>query len=471
MRYRLLILTGTLLASACATPAVETREAPAIEGATGIVAGFAPEIRLNGVAPGETIDMFGIRMFQNWEPTVDGSWAPVPRPVISFARLQVASGGSIDLGKADVVDGTWTGADPYGLLWSGRRADRPGTVLPPSSFEVSNLRNEEGRVLAVRNGAIIADAPITFSAPPAVVIEDVSSGRVTGAFAFPEGAESRPVVILLHGSEGGGRDAARDMAQRYAGHGFAAFALNYFAWDFQNLTDVPNVHVNQPIEVIADVRDWLTTRPEADVSRLGIYGHSKGAEYAEVAAVRYPWIKAVTACVPTDIVWEGYGIGDERALRGAATRVRPEKMSSWSWNGQPLEYVPLKVMDTSVFKTNTERYDASRRDHPEAAAAAIIPLQASRAKFLLIGGGRDEVWASGEMATQLAARFEGAGRSDDVELRIYPKAGHQICGDGLSTPFAWADPPTDDWQKDPAAEGQATSEAWQATVAFFKSEL
>ena len=49
-----------------------------------------------------------------------------------------------------------------------------------------------------------------------------------------------------------------------------------------------------------------------DVTRLGVYGHSKGAEYAELAATRLPWIDAVVACVPTDVVWEGYGIGDGR---------------------------------------------------------------------------------------------------------------------------------------------------------------
>ncbi|MES2753527.1 MAG: acyl-CoA thioester hydrolase/BAAT C-terminal domain-containing protein, partial [Pseudomonadota bacterium] len=156
---------------------------------------------------------------------------------------------------------------------------------------------------------------------------------------------------------------AHDQAVRFAGKGYAAFALNYFAWDLKKLTGPPNYHVNQPIELIAQVRDWLATRPEADVRRLGVYGHSKGAEYAALAASYYPWIKAVIACVPSDAVWEGYGINDGRNTFDAKL-TWPVQRSSWSWQGQPLPYIPLYKWADRKWFDNTELYSTSRADHP-----------------------------------------------------------------------------------------------------------
>lgn len=459
---------------ASAQPAVAASPAqPAIVLPRPLIEGFAPDIRINGLRPRETVRVFGLRMFSRWEEATPGNWRPVPAPVVSWADVTADRRGMVDLGRAQVRQGSWRGADPYGLFWSGRRpGSAAGASLPalPSGVRLDALRDGDTRMLVARGDAIVAQMPLRYASPPNLRITEVTRGGWHGVYAAPQGGRRLPTLILLHGSEGGDRDGARQLAARFAGQGFAALTLNYFAWDFKNLPDIPNVHVNVPIERIADARDWLATQAETDTGRIGLYGHSKGAEFATVAAVRYPWIRAVAACVPSDSVWEGYGLDDERARRGAETRIRPTQISSWSWQGRPLDYIRLRGLSPDFFD-NTERYERSRNDDPARAAAALIPIERSRAHFLLLGGGRDEVWASGAMARSLGARMRRAGQGGRVTVRVFDTAGHSICGEGSYPTNLWADASDDPRRKDPDAEGPATIESWRLMVDFFRRRL
>jgi len=457
-------------AHAEAGPSAATQ--PVIRGAQAIPSGSSPQIEISGLGPRESVRIYSVRMFAVGGADPQGGWSPKPRPIIAWADAKADRRGRVDLGGANVRTGSWRGRDPTAILWSGVRQEDPRAPRP-QGFDALALKEGEGVVLVERNGSIVARSPLQIVTPRGVEVIDVDQGPLNGAFAAPSGARRLPVIIILHGSEGGDRAEAREVAARYAGQGFAAFALNYFAWDFRNIPIIPNVHVNQPIEIIEGVRDWLRTRPEADVGRLGVFGVSKGAEFAAVAAVRYPWIRAVTACVGTDVVWEGYGLDDERSQRGRASRARPEKMSSWSWGGAPLDYIPLHnaLPGEPGYFDNTERYERSRAENPAAAKAAEIPLELSPAKFLLLGGGRDEIWASGAMVTRLAERVREAGRARDVEAVVYPKAGHGICGDGAFPPRVWAEDSAGARKKDPYAEGQAAVDAWARTIGFFRRTL
>lgn len=438
---------------------------------TPYASGTVPDISLVGIPPGEQVRIVFVRMFEKWEPAASGQWEPVPTPVISWADMDADQEGKLNVSTYPVETGTWTGPDPYALFWSGRRFSDPGAISTlPDGFDPMTLKPGENRLIATHLDVTLLSTSIEFGEPNGLSVRDVSEGWINGVYAVPDDGQTHPALILLHGSEGGSLQSAREMATRFAGKGYAAFALNYFSWDMNGLTDIPDVHVNQPVELIADVRNWLSSQPGADVGALGLYGHSKGAEYAEVAAVRYPWIKAVAACVPTDVVWEGYGIGDPRAERSKDMPI-PDQISSWSWQGEPLPYIPLRRFVPDEYFDNTERYELSRQDDPRAAQAAVIPIERAEAEFLLLGSDRDEVWASGAMARNLAARMGKAGRSDDVRLRVFSQAGHQICGDGTYPTHLWSEPSDDPRRKDLDAEGRAAAESWQAIVAFFEDTL
>ena len=71
--------------------------------------------------------------------------------------------------------------------------------------------------------------------------------------------------------------------------------------------------------------------PGVDIDRFGLFGGSKGAEFALIAASRYPWIDSVVAYAPTDLVWEGWGL---EVIEAEGTR------SSFSFEGEALPFMP-----------------------------------------------------------------------------------------------------------------------------------
>ncbi len=456
-RFAAAVFISTLGVAAAAEPRLAVEP---------FVNGRPARIAVTGAPPGAEVRIDVVRRFSRWQE-VDGQWREVPVVLRSWGVYRADSKGRADTAAAP-LSGTYRGRDGYGLLWSGRPVgDDPGGA--PA------LEAIPGDSVTARIGDRLIDrAPLRRAEPAAVRTVIVAETGLNGAFAAPTDGRRHPLVIALHGSEGGSADGARLMAQRFAGRGFAAFALNYFAWDLTGLTHVARAHVNLPVELLDQARNWAVRQPEADPARIGVYGHSKGAEFAEVAAVRFRWIDAVAACTPTDIVWEGYGSADERN-KAENRKPMPAVASSWSWRGKPLPYLPLRAFDwrrdSGRYFDNTERYNLSRKDRPDRAAAAAIPVERSSARFLFLGGGKDEVWASGPMTERLAARMRRAGRARQVEAKVYPLAGHQICGDGAYPPRVYQTQGNDPRSKDLDSEGAAAADAWERIVGFFERRL
>src|SRR5262249_16278977 len=133
----------------------------------------------------------------------------------------------------------------------------------------------------------------------------------------------------LHGSEGGTMGAARAAAVRFAQLGYAAFAVNYFAYPNAGIKNIPAALLNIPVETVNIAREWLQKKPDVDTERIALWGVSKGAELALVAAAQYGWVDRVAACVPSSFVWAGFG-------RATAEGEAP---SSWTVGGRSLRFI------------------------------------------------------------------------------------------------------------------------------------
>ena len=459
------MISPLLLAAALASAA------PKLEPVEPTVSGFPPKIEVSDLDPDDRVRIWTVRTFSKWQE-VDGRWLPVPVELRAWADFE-ARGTTLDTRTAQAIAGTYRGVDPYGLLWSGREPSDSlvanATQLP--AFEAG--KDGTGVVIVQVDGREVGRAALSFASPPGLRTEIMRIPGVVGVYAAPDDGQKHPTLLLLHGSEGGNMDDARALAERFAGQGFAALSVIYFAWDLAKVEGVSSTHLNTPIELLEQAKSWAIQQPEADASRIGVYGHSKGAEFAEVAAIRYPWIKAVAACVPTDVVWEGYGHDDERNTT-EHRYPKPAIASSWSYQGEPLPYVklrPFKWGAENPYFTNTERYELSRADDAKGAELAVIPIERSEAKFLLLGGEKDEVWASGEMTEALVKRFEGLPASRRPEAHVFAGAGHQICGDGTFPPRVYGSQSDDPRAKDLDLEGQAAARVWPMIVDFFRRTL
>lgn len=297
-------------------------------------------------------------------------------------------------------------------------------------------------------------------------ITGVAAGSVTpatdlspGAFLVrPEGVERPPVIIALGGSEGGD-SAARGDASRFAAQGYAVLGLPYYSPAYgdqpQEVEGLPKAFVDIPLDLVERARDWLRARTDVDGERIGLYGVSKGAEFALAAAARVDGLAAVVAIVPSDVVWEGWGDG------------QPEGTSaSFSWRGKALPFVPYVGMNAEFAKFGTGEtprlrtpQDAGRRAHPDAAATARIRVEDIDEPVLVAGGEKDDIWASGEMARAIAERRAAAGLQ--TVIYDFPEAGHFLGGTGEGS------------VNDAGGEANLAAQkmVWPATLAFLDRHL
>ncbi|HEY7022991.1 MAG TPA: acyl-CoA thioester hydrolase/BAAT C-terminal domain-containing protein [Ktedonobacterales bacterium] len=241
-----------------------------------------------------------------------------------------------------------------------------------------------------------------------MMTEQTLVGAVQGTAMFPADTPSSTGVLVLAGSSG---RVDIERARLLAQHGALALALQWFGGPSQ----CPGI-CEIPLKTFTTAIDWLV---EQGSQRIGIVSLSKGAEAALLVAVRDTRVDAVVAISPSSVVWANVGPGFD----GADYPYR----SSWSWEGQPLPFVPY---DETWAPPASQQpvsfrplYEASLRAYSEAAVAAAIPIERARGDILLIAGGDDALWPSAAFAETLAARRRAAERP--VELITHPDAGHR----------------------------------------------
>mgnify|MGYP006270298457 CR=1 FL=1 len=355
--------------------------------------------------------------------------------------------GVVDPTRQAPVEGDWQGADRFAFLWAMavNSGDEPPEGVGPYRVRLSADVDMDGgadleRWLEFkRNGFTEVDA----------------STLSPGAFLLvPEGQGPFPAIIMLGGSEGGDY-AARTFGPGFAERGYAVLGLPYYspAWGGSpQFPELPQDFVDIPVELAAQARDWLAARDEIDADAIAVMGDSKGAEMALAAASYLGGFAAVAATVPTDVIWEGWGLGVE----AEGTR------SSFSLHGEPLDFVPYEGMRETLSRqaqgerVNIRRpHDEGRAANPDAVAAARIPVERIDAPVYLLGGLNDQTWASGDMALNIADAREAA--SLPTTALVFGEAGHGLGG-----------PPTR--PSDPGTAA-ANAEAFPALLDFLDAAL
>ena len=419
-------------------------------------------IRLKGFPARAEVLLTATRRLTRWTGGAKGPWTPEGISLVAWANVRCNADGSIDLDRTKIQSGSFSRTGAAGLFWSGypaaeaqrRIGPRPTLTLP------ADLPPSDVLIEASLAGRRVLAGVARFADPPGIEIVPIVTPTLNGCYAYPIGAPRRGGLISLHGSEGGSVASARSRAITFAANGIPTLAVNYFAWPNERVPNLAQSNLNSPVELLTVARDWLVRRPEVDPARIGLWGVSKGAEFALVGAATYPWVKAAVAVVPSDSVWEGY-----------PTPSRQGQESTWSLAGRPLPYIPLFDPDEGRFRVNTDRYEQSRRAHPQQALAARIPLERTRAQVLLLGSDRDEVWASGAMTRNLVARMRRYGRGGQIEARTYPRAGHQISGAGLFPVRLYGIDSRDPRDKSLDDEAAATLDARVRTLRFLRRRL
>ena len=323
--------------------------------------------------------------------------------------------GEIDPAEDRPIAAQWRDADPTGLFWAMRNT---GEATP------ATWSRDEVYFALPADADGVADANAVLSMPPATddLIEEPLGEDFPGAFVLKPASDERlPAVIILGGSEGGD-SSARAVGPRFASRGYAAVGLPYYAGGIEGL---PQAFANIPVDRLQDALELLRTRDDIDADRVGLWGVSKGAELALAASSRIDGFAAVVAIVPSDVIWEGWGLNDG---------TRP---SSFAWRGEPLDYVPYLGMGTEFSKYNRDQkvairtpHDAGRLANPDRIATARIEVENIDEPVFLVGGDSDETWDSGGMARNIKETRDEAGL--ETMLFVDKRAGHFLSGDAYT---------------------------------------
>jgi dienelactone hydrolase len=460
MQYRRTpALVATLALSLTAAQAQRIQIEPST-----LLAGKPLSIELADLTPGQTVVLTSERTVREFTGQT--------RRFRAQSRFVADANGRVNLAtQAPAANASYSGADVRGPLWSMQGTGEPHADLPTG--KVLFKLQAEG---AAADAKPLAEAALEIrNALPDVTTRkpEAFEGALFASLpASLPGAQKRPALIVLGGSEGGSM-ITRD-APHFASHGYAVLALPYYSppqWGAAGQTPaelpgLPATFTNIPVERLQAARDWLAQQPEVDASRIGLIGTSKGAEFALLAATKMNWMRAIVAYVPTDVVWEGWGQG---VAEGSA--------SSFSWKGEPWPFVPYKDFGAEFGGFATGQDVKIRRPHdkgraataPERIAAARIPAERIDAPLMVVGGGDDQVWASGEMAQALVNARKQQTKHETVAV-VDPDAGHFLTGTGTG-PTTHYNLGTLKNGGTPAANARTQAQAHATLLAFLQRHL
>ena len=280
----------------------------------------------------------------------------------------------------------------------------------------------------------------------AEIVECALTGPWQGFLAEPAAGGTGAGVLVLSGSSG---RIERERCRLFARAGVTAASVRWFGGPGQ-----PPGICEVPLETFVAATGLLRERGAERVSILGV---SKGAEAALLVSSLSDCADAVIALAPTSVVWANVGPGHDG-------RQHPYR-SSWTWQGQPLPFVPY---DRSWAPAEPEgapvavlgRYERSLAAYADRLAAAAIPVEKADADLVLIAGGADRMWPSLRFARELADRRTAAGRETAVITR--PDAGHRSVFPGETAP-----PPSTHFDHGGTPDADATlgAAAWPHVLA------
>ena len=213
------------------------------------------------------------------------------RPWQSAAQFRAGPAGTLNLARAVPVSGSYHAADAAGLLWSLSPAFTrdPATqfLMGPAGFTVRLQVLAAGRVQAT------ATLGRRWLLPARPTVQTVRrDGFASTLFPPGQARPGAPAVIVIGGSAGGEDTIA---AAALAMIGYPALALGYF-----REPGLPQCLCAIPLEYFARAAGWLRAQPAARGRPVILFGASRGAEGALLAASYEPHLfDAVVASSPS----------------------------------------------------------------------------------------------------------------------------------------------------------------------------
>lgn len=345
-----------------------------------------------------------------------------------------------------------TGIDPEGLFTRMAPRNTGRRALVPL-FGKTNVAPLQYKIVCTTGGGS-SEAPLKrhFIPEKNFVRLPVREGALVGTLFYPATGGRHPVILFLSGSTGKFNEPR---AALLASKGFAVLSVAYFGID-----PLPKELVEVPLEFFDRAVAFLKKQSMVDVTRMGIFGYSKGGELALLLASRHPEIKAVAAYSPSAYVWQGLA-------RGGTVR------SSWSFEGKPLPFVPMDLGASTIIKLILGKkvafrpaYERGLVKYATEAETARIPVERIKAPVLITSGNEDAVWPADLFTKKIEASIKRAGGRITT---LQDKAGGHLttqaflpAGQAMGSLL---------FGGDPGVTADVLAKAWTETVQMFKNNL
>ncbi len=381
----------------------------------------------------------------------------------AHATFMTDESGAVGIARQAPISGSYEGVAAMGLIWSAERVSPPSPpfpddwVLQPSfiHFEAVGPNDQRAELAITRR-----------SAGPGVTRSVIRIDGLVGILFLPPGEGPHPAVLILHGGGGGMDEYSGAML---ASRGYAAFNLAYFAEP-----GLPRGLVNVPLEYFENAIRWMRAQPWLRDGFLAAWGPSRGGELALLLGATFPDINAVSAWVPSGVMFWPIGLAEQGDTRPPA---------SWTWRGKPLPYLqenngsvePLPPQQPGQPTAYTPVYLRHLRDE-RAVERATIPVEKIRGPVLLVSGTDDQMWPSSALADIAMRRLQSNGFKFPFQHLKYQGAGHLIL-------LPWGPRTTHiigfkaDWSSGlvyeqggtPRTDAEAGADAWHQLLQFLEA--
>jgi dienelactone hydrolase len=377
--------------------------------------------------------------------------------------------GRLDLDISPSLGGSYEGVSPHGLWCSAlpvapEELDAYVAELPkhPELGTAPNL--DVGAIYTVTvsasiDGHTVAKTTAARTYAAGIVPEEVTAaGGVRGLFYPPAAQVPQKMPVIVLAGSGGGLPQAQ--AALLASHGHPALAQGVFGYK-----DLPPTLRAIPLETFRAGAHWLEQRTGAH--RVAVMGTSRGSEAAGLAASYFPQdFAAAVIYVPSHLSNGAIGVRDVEA--------------AWTYAGKPL---PADRGETDSNNAGDAAgsnkppgfvgtpYYLKTWSDPSISSKFGIPFERMGGPVLAIGGGADEMWPSFIGVEQIRRRLAAHGKSDMIEMHIYPGAGHLVSRLGSGGPLSSFifHPVAKDFEATgglPNANCEGSYDAWQHVLQF-----
>ncbi|MGJ7524753.1 acyl-CoA thioesterase/bile acid-CoA:amino acid N-acyltransferase family protein [Variovorax sp. GB1P17] len=358
---------------------------------------------------------------------------------LSQATFAADADGVVDLSRQAPVSESYQGVDAMGLFWSRALASGPAAAAcgdaskDPFTVTLKLTSDDTAESIAhtIKRTFTTAD----------VSSRDVREDGLVGRMFEPAHSHFRGAVLVVGGS-GGGLAWSQEVASLLSSHGYAAFALAYFAAE-----GLPPMLDRIPLEYFGTALTWLAAQPGVAAGPIAVVGASRGGELALLLGATFPAVRAVVAYVPSGVVWGAYPASGHGA---------------WTLEGQEIAYA------------NDDEWEKTPRDAAYLERVSI-PVEKIGGPVLMISGADDKMWPSSELAEIAFQRLKHAAFPHRFEHLSYPGAGHHIGWPNVFTTMTKFKHPTSGEDLDmggtPQSTAHARQDSWTRMLEFLRAAL